>query len=110
MSTADDEVRVVLITAPDADSGATLARALVDERLAACVNLVPGVRSIYRWEGRVEEGDEVLMVVKTRATRCKELAARVNDLHPYDVPEVLELAIDGGSSAYLDWVRAESRA
>jgi periplasmic divalent cation tolerance protein len=110
MSTADDEVRVVLITAPDADSGAALARALVNERLAACVNLVPGVRSIYRWEGRVEEGDEVLMVVKTRATRCEELAARVNDLHPYDVPEVLELAIDGGTSAYLDWVRAESRA
>jgi periplasmic divalent cation tolerance protein len=108
MSAADDEVRLVLITAPDADSGATLARVLVDERLAACVNLVPGVRSIYRWEGSVEEGAEVLMVVKTRAARCKALAARVNDLHPYDVPEVLEVPIGGGSSAYLDWVRAES--
>jgi periplasmic divalent cation tolerance protein len=110
MSAAEDEVRVVLITAPDADTGASLARALVGERLAACVNLVPGIRSIYRWEGSIEEGDEVLMVVKTRAARCKALRARVNDLHPYDVPEVIELPIGGGSPAYLEWVRAESRA
>jgi periplasmic divalent cation tolerance protein len=108
MSAADEEVRVVLITAPDADTGASLARTLVEERLAACVNLVPGIRSIYRWKGVIEEGDEVLMVVKTQAARCEALAARVNELHPYDVPEVLELPIGGGSQAYLDWVRAES--
>jgi len=109
MPPADEEVRIVLITAPDADTGTRLARALVDERLAACVNLVPGIRSIYRWEGAIEEGDEVLMVVKTRAARCAALAARVSDLHPYDVPEVLELPTVGGSPAYLDWVREESR-
>jgi periplasmic divalent cation tolerance protein len=109
MSLTEGEPRVVLITAPDADTGAALARALVDERLAACVNLVPGIRSIYRWEGRVEEASEVLMVVKTEAARCGALAARVSALHPYDVPEVVELPVAGGSAAYLDWVRAESR-
>ena len=110
MSASEDAVRVVLITAPDRDTGTALARALVGEKLAACVNLVPGIRSIYRWEGEVEEGDEVLMVVKTRAARCEALAARVRDLHPYDVPEVIEMPVEGGSPAYLDWVRTESRA
>jgi periplasmic divalent cation tolerance protein len=98
----------VLVTAPKGDAAASLARALVEERLAACVNLVPDVRSFYRWEGRVQDDDEVLLVVKTRADRAEALAARVQELHPYDLPEVLELAAAGGSAAYLDWVRTES--
>ena len=110
MSAADDEVRLVLITAPDADSGATLARALVDERLAACVNLVPGVRSIYRWEGGIEEDSEVLLVVKTRQERCEALAARVEALHPYDLPEVVVLPIEGGGARYLSWILSESQS
>ena len=108
MSESEAEVRVVLVTAPDADAAAGLARSLVEERLAACVNVVPTVRSIYRWEGAVEEAAEVLLVIKTRADRCPALASRVRDLHPYDVPEVLELTAVGGSAAYLDWVRTES--
>lgn len=108
MRRSEDEVRVVLVTAPDAESAGRLARALVDERLAACVNLVPGVRSIYRWQGRVTEDEELLLVIKTRAGRAAALAARVRDLHPYAVPEVLELAAVGGSEAYLEWVRTES--
>jgi periplasmic divalent cation tolerance protein len=103
-------VRVVLTTAPSASVAARLARALVKERLAACVNLVPGVRSFYRWQGRVEDAREVLLIVKTRADRCAALAARIQALHPYQLPEVLELAADGGSAAYLDWVRRESSA
>lgn len=102
------QVRVVLITAPDAEVGAELARALVAERLAACVNLVPGVRSIYRWEGAVEDAEEVLLLVKTSAERCEALASRVKDLHPYALPEVLTLPAVGGSAAYLDWVLSES--
>jgi len=105
---AEPQVRVVLLTAPDADTAERLARALVEERLAACVNAVPGVRSFYRWEGRVEDADELLLVVKTRADRTAALAARVRELHPYELPEVLELAAEGGSAAYLDWVRKES--
>ena len=101
-------VRVVLITAPDAETASGLARTLVAERLAACANLVPGVRSIYRWEGEVQDDGEVLLVVKTAAERCDALAARVRDLHPYDLPEVLALPAIGGSDAYLAWVRTES--
>jgi periplasmic divalent cation tolerance protein len=101
-------LRVVLLTAPDAASAEGLARALVGERLAACVNVVPGVRSFYRWEGRVEDAAEWLLVVKTRADRTAALAARVRELHSYELPEVLELAVSGGSPAYLDWVSKES--
>jgi len=104
----DAELRVVLLTAPDAEQAERLARSLVEERLAACVNVVPGVRSVYRWEGRVEEAGELLLVVKTRADRTEALAARVRELHSYALPEVLELPAVGGSPAYLDWVRKES--
>jgi len=102
-----DAVQVVLVTAPDAETGAGLGRALVAERLVACVNLVPRVRSIYRWEGQVEEDEEVLLVIKTRADRLAALRERVVALHPYDVPEVVALPVVGGSDAYLDWVREE---
>lgn len=103
-------MHVVLITAPDAETGARLARALVGEGLAACVNVVSGVRSIYRWDGEVRDDEEVLLVAKTGRERCAALAARVRDLHPYDLPEVVELPAVGGSEAYLDWVRTESSA
>ena len=105
---AASDVRVVLLTAPDAATAETLARTLVEERLAACVNVVPGVRSVYRWQGRVEEAVELLLVAKTRADRGAALAARVRELHPYALPEVLELPVLGGSEAYLGRVREES--
>ena len=98
----------MFITAPNVECAETLGRALVEERLAACVNVVPGIRSFYRWEGEVQNDPEVLLIVKTRADRCSALAARVDELHPYDLPEVLELPAAGGSRAYLDWVRTES--
>ena len=88
-------MRVVLITAPNAECAESLARALVEERLAACVNVVPGVRSFYRWEGEVQDDPEVLLIIKTSADRCSALAARVEELHPYDLPEVLELPAAG---------------
>jgi len=103
----DSNVRVTFVTAPSEDVGRSIAQALVDERLAACVNLVPGLRSVYRWEGTVQEDSEVLLIVKSRADRSHALAARVQALHPYDLPEVLELPAVGGSDGYLDWVRAE---
>ncbi len=108
MTPPDPQVRVVLITAPNVDVAAKLARALVAERLAACVNVVPGVRSFYRWEGEVQDDAEVLLIAKTRADRGEALAARVKDLHPYDLPEILELPATGGSAAYLAWVQSES--
>ena len=100
-------VEVVLVTAPDAEVGARLARALVGEGLAACVNVVPGVRSIYRWQGDLHDDAEVLLVAKTCADRAEAFGARVRELHPYELPEVVRLSVTGGSAAYLDWVRAE---
>ena len=108
MSPSESEVCVVLITAPDGDTAAGLGRILVEERLAACVNVLPGVRSLYRWKGSVQEDAELLLLVKTRVDRMPALAARVRELHPYDVPEVLALPAVGGSEEYLDWVRSES--
>lgn len=102
------EVRVVLVTMPTAERAAELARALVEERLAACGNVVPGLRSIYRWEGRVVDEPEVLLVLKTTAARFEALRDRVLALHPYQVPEVLALPVDAGSAAYLAWVGAET--
>ena len=108
MPPTDPGVRVALATAPDAEVAARIAHALVEERLAACANLVPQVRSIYRWQGRVEDASEVLLVIKTRADRVEALAERLRALHPYDLPELLVLPVEGGLAPYLDWVRAET--
>lgn len=94
-----------LITFPDEDTGARVARALVEEGLCACVNLVPRVRSIYRWQGAVSDDHEVLGIAKTTSARFEALRARVVALHPYDVPEVIALPVVAGSEPYLDWVR-----
>jgi periplasmic divalent cation tolerance protein len=90
---------------PDAERASALARALVDEGLAACVNVIPGVRSVYRWEGRVHEDDEVLCLIKTRPAIFDRVRDRILELHPYDVPEILAFTVDEGSPAYLDWLR-----
>jgi periplasmic divalent cation tolerance protein len=95
---------VVLVTAPDADTAARIARTLVEEKLAACGNVLPGVRSIYRWEGKVEDAAEALLLLKTGRARFKEIVDRVRELHPYDVPEVIALPIAAGYDAYLDWI------
>jgi periplasmic divalent cation tolerance protein len=105
---ADDDARVVLMTAPDQEVAQRIARTLVEERLAACVNLVPGVRSIYRWQGSVEDDAEILLLAKTGRARCAALAARVQALHPYELPEIVVLPVDGGSQRYLDWIVSES--
>lgn len=101
-------VCVALSTAPDGETAARIARALVEERLAACVNLVPAVRSIYRWQGRVEDDAEVLLVIKTRAERVDALGERLRALHPYELPELVALPVTAGLAPYLDWVAAEA--
>ena len=108
MSTTESDVRVVLVTAPDDETSLRIARALVEERLAACVNIVRTVRSVYRWEGEIQEDSEVLLMAKTRADRFEALASRVKALHPYELPEVLALPVTAGSDAYLEWVKTES--
>jgi len=107
---ATEPVHVVLVTAPDQAVGARIGRSLVEEGLAACANLVPGVRSIYRWQGEIHDDAEVLLIVKTRASLLDALASRVRALHPYELPEVLALPVAGGSAPYLDWVRGAAEA
>jgi periplasmic divalent cation tolerance protein len=96
---------VVLITAPNQEVAKTIARALVEERLAACVNLVPGLTSIYRWQGEVVEDQEVLLIVKTTTFAFPRLKERVLALHPYTVPEIIALPIAEGHGAYLSWLQ-----
>ena len=99
------EFALVLTTIPlDCDASA-LASSLVSDRLAACVNVLPVMQSIYRWKGTVEQASEHQLVIKTTASRVAELEARLKALHPYEVPEVLVLSVAGGSEAYLTWLR-----
>jgi periplasmic divalent cation tolerance protein len=98
---------VVLSTFPDADAAARVARALVEARLAACVNLVPTVRSIYRWQGAISDDAEVLAVIKTTAERYPALAAKIAELHPYQVPEIVALPLADGHPPYLAWLAAQ---
>lgn len=102
-----DDVIVLLSTLPNPEKAAEIARILVEERLAACVNLVPAVRSIYRWQGAVQDDTETLVIVKTTHGRAEALRARLIELHPYEVPEVIALPIAGGHAPYLAWVGAQ---
>ncbi len=98
------EALIVLITIPQAQAPG-LARSLVEEGHAACVNQLPGVRSTYLWDGRVEEADEMLLLVKTTGAGYPALERRVRELHPYEVPELLALPAVSGFGPYLDWLR-----
>jgi len=101
--------RVTFVTCKDLRQARAIARALVEEKLAACVNVLPGATSVYRWEGRVEEAKEVLLLIKSTAARAKALEARVKALHSYELPEVLSVPVAGGSAAYLRWLRENAR-
>lgn len=102
-------VLVCLCTCPDPDTAARIADTLVAERLAACVNLLPGLRSVYRWQGQVEHADEMLLLIKTTADRLQALQQRILALHPYELPEVIAVEAAGGLPAYLDWVAQQTR-
>jgi periplasmic divalent cation tolerance protein len=95
---------VVFVTAGSAENAETIARALVSERIAACANVLPGVRSIYRWEGDVSVDSEWLLLIKTVRGRFEETEARVKSLHTYELPEVIALEVTTGSEAYLAWL------
>ena len=101
-------ISICFCTCPDPASAHRIARTLVDERLAACVNVVPGVQSIYRWKGAVETADEVLLIIKSTAARMDALQQRIVSLHPGELPEVIAVEAAGGLPAYLDWIRQQS--
>ena len=101
--TAPAEPLLALSTAPDEACARDLARALVERRLAGCVNWTP-VRSAYRWEGAVQEEGEALLLIKTDRARLDELRRTLDELHPYELPELIAVPIGGGSEAYLQWL------
>jgi periplasmic divalent cation tolerance protein len=98
-------VRVIFVTGPEANTLQSLGRVLVEEGLAACVNVLPGITSVYRWEGETREDQEALALIKTTEDRVDATRLRVMELHPYDVPEFIAMEVAEGSSAYLRWVR-----
>jgi periplasmic divalent cation tolerance protein len=100
-----DRVLVVLTTVGSEDAAVALANALVERRLVACVNVLPGVRSIYRWQGAVQDDRELLLLAKTTAGRLAELTAALAQLHPYEVPEIVALEAASVAPAYAAWLR-----
>lgn len=96
---------VVLVTCPSREVGERIGHTLIEERLAACVNLIPDLTSIYRWEGRIHRDAEVLLLIKTRRRKLPGLMRRVKSLHPYSIPEIIALPLAGGSLPYLSWVQ-----
>jgi periplasmic divalent cation tolerance protein len=104
-----DEAIVVVTNLPDLDTAQTLARRLVGEGLAACANVLPGVQSIYRWQGKVEEASEVTVLIKTMRSRFEALEEAIQRLHPYDLPEVIALPVVAALPAYLAWLQVETR-
>uniref|UniRef100_A0A8D2PUF6 Protein CutA n=1 Tax=Zosterops lateralis melanops TaxID=1220523 RepID=A0A8D2PUF6_ZOSLA len=97
-------VSAAFVTCPNQSVATELARALVQQRLAACVNIVPGITSVYTWQGKLEEDSEVLLMIKTRSSRVPELTEYVRSHHPYEVPEVVALPVAQGNPPYLRWV------
>ncbi len=104
----DSQALVVYCSCPDQAIAERIAEAMVNERLAACVNLISGLTSIYRWEGQLQRDTELLLIIKTRSAVYPQLEARLRQLHPYQLPEIIALPIHTGSADYLNWIAANT--
>jgi periplasmic divalent cation tolerance protein len=103
------EAIIVLTTLPGMDEARTLARTLTSEKLAACVNIMPRMTSVYEWKGQPEEGQEHLLIIKTRAARYTDIERRIRDSHPYELPEIIATPITHGLSGYLNWIEESTQ-
>jgi len=103
------DVKLVFCTCPDEQTAQALALHLVEQRLAACVNLLPPMRSVYCWQGQIEQAQEVQLLIKTCGDRLQALSAAITAQHPYEVPEILAISASDGLPPYLDWIRAQTR-
>lgn len=104
-----EQALLVLTNVPDAELAKSLARALVERRLAACVNIMPAVQSVYQWQGAIEHAAEVTLMIKSTQARYDDVEAAIKQAHPYDVPEIIAIPIAAGLPAYLNWIAAETR-
>lgn len=95
---------VVYITVPDENEAAIISKTLVEERLAGCINIIKGIRSIYSWKGNIEDEPEILLILKTKKSLFKKLKNRVKEIHSYTVPEIIALPVIDGSEDYLKWL------
>jgi periplasmic divalent cation tolerance protein len=98
--------KLLITTAGSKEEASRIARTLVEEKTAACVNIVGPIESVYRWQGKVESAPEFLLLIKTTGCRSAATMARIRELHSYDLPEAIEIGIDGGSAEYLNWIAA----
>lgn len=103
-----EQILIVMTNLPNVQAGEALASALVEARLAACVNLLPAVQSIYRWQGKVEKATEITLLIKTTQRHYAALEAAISAAHPYELPEVIALPVTAGLPSYLHWVIAET--
>lgn len=108
-STNQQQPLLILSNVPDRDTAGRIARELVNAGAAACANILPAVHSVYRWEGKMEEAEEITLMVKSTADRYDEVETMIRRLHPYSVPEIIALPITHGLPAYLQWLAAETR-
>ena len=106
---AASDVLTILMTAPDPGVGEQIVRQLLDERLVACGNVIPGAISLYRWDGEIQRDQEALVILKTARTALQDALARAEEVHPYEVPELLVLEVADGSAPYVNWVVRECR-
>ncbi len=102
------EISIVLITAGSEEEAATIGLTLVEDHLAACANIVPRIRSIYRWKGKIHDEQEFLIIIKTRTLLFQALQERVKELHSYEVPEIISFPVASGLPQYLEWVQGET--
>jgi periplasmic divalent cation tolerance protein len=107
-SSTEDDALIVFCTAPDAEVATLLARGVLERKLAACVNVIPGLRSLYWWQGELQDDSEVQLLIKTHRARFSEIEAFIKDNHPYEVPELIAVSIVAGSEPYLRWLRQQA--
>ena len=103
-SRSEQQCVIVLNTCPDKETATSVASALIQQRLAACVNILPGLTSIFHWQGQIESGEEVLLLIKTTQTAYDAVQATICDIHPYELPEIIAVPINAGLPAYLAWI------
>jgi periplasmic divalent cation tolerance protein len=100
----EKEILIILVTVRNEESGLNISKELVKERLIACSNIIPNIRSVFLWEGKIQDSDECLLIMKTHSSKYKALEESIRKLHTYDTPEILALRVDSGNDKYIKWV------